>query len=102
MKEIRSPGLSLIQDASSRGVRTVLQQAILVALEAAGYWAIGVELSELDDWQLLAVGLGHVLLSALAAYVHRTLLDPSRLPSAAPPDTPSFVAAPLEPPVPLE
>ena len=100
--EIRSPGLSLIQDAYSRGIRTTLQQLVLVALEAAGWWAVGLDLSGLDSWQVGLIGLGHVVLSAVVAYVHRSLLDPSPVPSAAPPDTPTFRPAPLEPPVPRE
>ena len=81
-------------DAANRTWRTVLQGAATVALIAAGTalleWLEAGEFS----WRTLGVSAGTAALMAVLAFLHRTVLDPSGLPSALPPADPGTPADP--------
>lgn len=75
-------------DAANRSLRTILQGAAVVAILAAASafldWLNAGEFS----WRTLGVSALTAVLTAVLAYFHRTLLDPSSIPSATPPVDP--------------
>lgn len=87
----------LKRDALNRAWRTILQTLMLVVLAPAGDAAIQVGqralvesmMGQPVDWShvgrtaLYAAGSGAAM--AVLAYIHRTKLDPSSIPSAQPP-----------------
>lgn len=95
-----TPELPLIKDALNRVLRTLMQQVAVLIQEALIYLAAQPNLSDIEPWQV-AVGIViHGVLSMATAFIHRVAVDPSKLPSAAPPATPTFRPAPLAPPFP--
>jgi Flp pilus assembly protein TadG len=96
---IRGPDLSLVRDALNRSGRTALQQLVVLATDVA--IVLGLDLTDLDTWQVLLLVAYHLVASVVAAYVHRSALDPTSMPSLAPPDTPTFREPELPPPVPM-
>lgn len=87
-------------DALNRVWRTVLQGLVVTVLSAAGDAAIQVGRAALEDaaggravdWRQVAItaayAAGTAALMAVTAYVHRTRVDPSPIPSAQPPVPP--------------
>jgi Flp pilus assembly protein TadG len=92
-------GLSLIRDALNRSERTAAQQLVVLATDVAIVLGLGIE--DLDGWQIVLLVAYHLIASVVAAYVHRSAIDPTSVPSLAPPETPTFTPPPLEPPVPM-
>lgn len=87
-------------DALNRAVRTFMQTAVAAgataALDTAGQ-AVVRGLSErvsggVVDWRQVGAAAGYgalvAFLAPVVAYLHRTVLDPSRIPSAPPPAGP--------------
>jgi len=74
-------------------IRTVV---VLLALAAL----VGATRQFPDVAKTSARSYFYLVLSGLAAYVHRTILDPSKIRSAAPPNTPSLSTPPYQPPAP--
>lgn len=81
-------------DAANRTWRTVLQGAVVVGTIAAATALL--EWLEAGDfsWRTLGVSAGTAALMAVLAFLHRTVLDPSGLPSALPPANPGPPAEP--------
>lgn len=78
----------LKKDAKNRALRTWLQGLVVTLFTAVApiiHQAVsgGVENA---SWKLLGFAVLNAALLALLAYVHRTLIDPSGLPSASPPE----------------
>lgn len=102
----------LRNDARNRALRTLLQGIAAVVLVPAGDAVVQVlqaavadaALSHRFDWhQVLTsavVAAGTAATMAVAAYLHRLKLDPSGVPSAAPPPAPVTGATPasVDPP----
>ena len=76
------------QDARNRTWRVTLQGAAAVALIAAATALL--EWLQAGEFSLRTLGIsaGTAALMAVLAYLHRTVLDPSGLPSAVPPVDP--------------
>lgn len=79
----------LKRDASNRGVRTFLQGlgidiAVGVALVISTY-LIGANSWGDMEWAILSFSLAKSAVQAVAAYVMRLWLDPSRIPTPLPP-----------------
>ena len=92
--------LTLIRDALNRVLRTVMQQLAVAIVQVLQWLVLQPDLTSIEVWQAAALMLEHLVLSGLAAYVHRTILDPSKIRSAAPPNTPSLSPPPYQPPAP--
>ena len=76
------------QDARNRSLRTVMQGAAVVGILAAATALLDwLEAGEFS-WRTLGVSAITAALGAVLAYLHRTVLDPSGLPSAVPPVDP--------------
>lgn len=84
------------QDAGNRSWRTILQGAAAVAILAAVTalldWLQAGEFS----WRTLGISATTAVLTAVLAYLHRTVLDPSGVPSALPPTDPGPPAEPVD------
>lgn len=78
----------LAADAKNRTLRTVIQggaAVVTIALIGAVLdWLASGELT----YRTLGVSAGTAALTALYSYLHRTVLDPSPIPSALPPSDP--------------
>lgn len=95
--------MPLIKDALNRVGRTLLQQFAVLVLEAVSFLVAQPDLTDVEAWKLAAMIVVHGMLSAVMAFLHRTVLDPSGVPSLTPVATPTFAgAAPLPPPFPAE
>lgn len=82
------------QDAANRSLRTILQGAAVVAVIAAATALLDwLEAGEFS-WRTLGISALTAVLTAVLAYLHRTVLDPSGLPSATPPTDPGAPATP--------
>ena len=114
----------LHNDARNRVLRTLLQGAVAVLVIPAADAVVQVVQGALADavtghgfdWRQVAVSAGlaagTAVTMAVAAYLHRVKLDPSGIPSAAPPPQPVGPASPASsdlpqsrsaaPPAPLE
>lgn len=96
----------LLSDARNRALRTLLQGIVATILVPVGDALVQVlqaavadaAVSHRFDWhQVLAsavVAAGTAATMAIAAYLHRLKLDPSGVPSAAPPPAPVTGASP--------
>lgn len=75
-------------DAANRTWRTTLQGAVVVAILAVATALL--DWLEAGDfsWRTLGIAALTAALTAVLAYLHRTVLDPSGLPSALPPTNP--------------
>ena len=96
-----SAGLDLVRDAANRAARTGVQQLVVLAADVA--LVEGLDVGAADGWTLIAIVAFHLVASAVLSYVHRSLIDPTKVKSLEPPDTatPRFSPPPLEPPVPM-
>jgi hypothetical protein len=92
-----TPELSLIRDALNRVARTALQQFAVLLMEALTFIAAQPDLTDIEAWHLGLMIVVHGMLSLVTAFVHRTVVDPSRIPSATPPATPRFAGPPPVP-----
>jgi hypothetical protein len=102
----------LAADARNRALRTVLQGVVAVVLVPVGDAVVQVlqaafadaVVSHRFDWhQVLTsalVAAGTAATMAVAAYLHRLKLDPTGIPSAAPPPAPVTAKSPasVDPP----
>jgi uncharacterized integral membrane protein len=79
-------------DAANRSWRTILQGALVVILLAIATAVLEVIGAGAFSWKTLGISALTAALTAAVAYFHRTLLDPSGLPSAIPPADPGLPA----------
>jgi hypothetical protein len=86
--------LTLVKDALNRVARTLLQQLAVLVLEAVTFLVAQPDLADVEAWKLAGLIIVHGLLSAVMAFLHRTVADPSKIPSATPPATPRFAGPP--------
>jgi hypothetical protein len=81
-------------DALNRAWRTVLQGIVTAALAAGGDAVLQAIQGGNFDWhqvvKLAAGAAGTAAVMAILAYLHRTQLDPSVIPSALPPGAPGW------------
>jgi hypothetical protein len=94
--------MPLIKDAINRVIRTLLQQLAVVIQEALLYLVAQPDLTDIEPWQVALAIAVHAALSMTTAFLHRTVVDPSKIPSVPPPNTPTFRERPLEPPAPFQ
>ena len=81
-------------DAANRSQRTLIQGGIVVALMALATAVLDWLNAGDFSWRTLGISAVTAVLTAVIAYVHRTVLDPSRIPSALPPSDPGRPADP--------